>query len=86
MLDYSTMIPEEDRVKLNYYHPRDQKELLAIVKLQKDEVGLDEILEVGEDDLQQQQKNKKGPKIAGEKDKLVVREKKKHSLFRSWKK
>jgi hypothetical protein len=60
--------------------------LLAIVKLQKDEVGMDEILEVGEDDLQRQHKIKKGGKPSEEREKTAAREKKKHSLFRSWKK
>jgi hypothetical protein len=46
---------------------------------------MDEILEVGEDDLEQHRKSK-AVKLVENKEKSVAREKKKHSLFRSWKK
>lgn len=88
--DYRTLIPDDKLSSLLYHSLRDQQELLQILKQQDDEVGLDEVLEIGADDLASEyQKNKKAGadrSKAKEKEAAVVKEKKRNAIFKSWRK
>jgi DNA excision repair protein ERCC-3 len=82
--DYSLLIPADEMEMLHYYTPKEQYELLNLVKQQSDEAGLDEVVETSIDDLagewQQQQRKVAKVKRASE----PTKERKKHSLFKKW--
>lgn len=73
--DYASMISPEVHSTLNYYHAREQQELLLLVQKQDESVGLDEVIATNPDDLIIE----KGAKVTSKKE-----EKKKHTLFKSW--
>jgi DNA excision repair protein ERCC-3 len=84
--DFRSMIPLEEMESLHYYSPKEQYDLLNIVKEQNDEVGLDEVVETSIDDLagewqSQQRKNNVAKK---QKTTTAPPERKKHALFKQW--
>ncbi len=78
----ANLIPEEESTKLHYHDPIEQHNLLELIKEQSDEVGQDEVIEAGADDLagampgKRGRANTAGPSKGG----------KASNLFKAWKK
>lgn len=82
--DFKSLIPSD--FKLHYTTIKEQSELLELVRAQNDDAGLDEVVETSIDDLAGEWQ--KGGKAVASKASSTVKssEKKKHTLFRQWKK
>lgn len=88
---FRELVPKGEEASLHYSNPSDQRRLLELIKVQQDEMGLEEIVQTSADDIagawQDIQIRKRQALSAKQGDKPVAAskpQKSSHSLFKSW--
>ena len=81
--NYQSMISAEEMKEMRYYSPKEQYDLYNLIQEQTDDVGNDEVIEPGADDLEMI--NKK-PATTGQTVKTKRTQIKGPAMFRKWKK